>query len=171
MQSTDNRNRIVNLIKILGFTSDDDKVYQKSYKSSYVPLRIDVEAEHIYYSETGIKIGRNTTSNFSDPENAVVLECVDRLLDKGYQPRHIELEPSWHLGHSSKGGYADIWVRTFKDNAFDGNDENIDSLLIIECKTPSEFNGAWEDTQEDGAQLFQLFPTGKIHEVSVPLHI
>lgn len=161
MQSTDNRNRIVNLIKILGFTSDDDKVYQKSYKSSYVPLRIDVEAEHIYYPETGIKVGRNTTSNFSDPENAVVLECVDRLLDKGYQPRHIELEPSWLLGHSSKGGYADIWVRTFKDNAFDGNDENIDSLLIIECKTPSEFNGAWEDTLEDGAQLFSYFQQEK----------
>lgn len=161
MQSTDNRNRIVNLIKILGFTSDDDKVYQKSYKSSYVPLRIDVEAEHIYYSETGIRVGRNTTSNFSDPENAVVLECVDRLLDKGYQPRHIELEPSWLLGHSSKGGYADIWVRTFKDNAFDGNDENIDSLLIIECKTPSEFTGAWEDTLEDGAQLFSYFQQEK----------
>jgi type I restriction-modification system DNA methylase subunit len=161
MQSTGNKDRIVNLIKILGFTSDDDKVYQKRYKSSYVPLRIDVETEHIYYSETGIRVGRNTTSNFSDPENAVVLECVDRLLDKGYQPRHIELEPSWLLGHSSKGGYADIWVRTFKDNAFDGNDENIDSLLIIECKTPSEFTGAWEDTLEDGAQLFSYFQQEK----------
>ena len=29
----------------------------------------------------------------------MVLECVDRLLGKGYKPQDIILEDSWKLGH------------------------------------------------------------------------
>lgn len=43
-----------------------------------------------------------TTTNFSEPENFVVLECVNRLLDKGYRPENIELERTWTLGHEQK---------------------------------------------------------------------
>ena len=35
----------------------------------------------------------DTTSNFSHPENFVVFECVHRLLEKGYKPSSLELEP------------------------------------------------------------------------------
>ena len=35
--------------------------------------------------------------------------------------------------------------------------EDKESLLIIECKRPDEFDGAWQDTREDGAQLFSYF--------------
>lgn len=88
----------------------------------------------------------------------MVLECVDRLLSKGYQANHIELEPHWKLGHGTKGGYADIWVRTYTDNVFDGNDDDKNSLLIIECKTSgAKFGEAWNDTLDDGAQLFSYF--------------
>lgn len=88
----------------------------------------------------------------------MVLECVDRLLSKGYYANHIELEPHWKLGHGTKGGYADIWVRTYSDNAFDGNDDDKISLLIIECKTSgAKFTEAWNDTLDDGAQLFSYF--------------
>jgi len=74
-----------------------------------------------------------------------VLECVHRLLEKGYKPEHIELEPKWKLGRGASGGRADILI---KDN--DGR-----PLLIIECKTAgTEFKRAWNKTLLDGDQLF-----------------
>lgn len=151
---------IKKLLNILGF-SQDGYIFQKKYHNSGTELRVDIKAEHIHYSEAKISVGRDTTSNFSEPENFVVLECVDRLLSKGYFPEHIELEPRWKLGHSSKSGYADIWVRTYSDGTLLGTDEDKESLLIIECKKADEFQGAWNDTLEDGAQLFSYYQQEK----------
>lgn len=148
------------LLDILGF-SQEGTVYTKRYEVAGATLKVDVASEHIFYKESGITVGRETTSNFSEPENFVVLECVDRLLAKGYRAEHIELEPQWKLGHSSKSGYADIWIRTFGDGRMIGTDEDKDSLLIIECKKTDEFQSAWNDTLEDGAQLFSYFQQEK----------
>ncbi len=74
----------------------------------------------------------------------------------GYKPEHIELEPAWKLGHTQKGGYADIWVRTHSSLSGEMAADK-ESLLIIECKKSDEFDGAWRDTLEDGAQLFSYF--------------
>ena len=82
-------------------------------------------------------------------------------MSKGYRAEHIELEPRWKLGHSSKSGYADIWVRTYGEGKVIGTDEDKESLLIIECKKADEFQGAWNDTLEDGAQLFSYFQQEK----------
>lgn len=152
------KNNIRELLELLKFKQEGN-IYTKRYSDAFSPLKIDIEGDgHIYYRECGITVGRETTSNLLEPENLVVLHCVDRLLWKGYNPIHIELEPTWKLGHSAKGGYADVWVRTFKNNGFDGSNEDKESLLIIECKTwGREFNGAWIDTKEDGAQLFSYF--------------
>lgn len=150
------KKQIIELLNLLGFRQDGN-IYTE-YKAAQHPLQVDVEKELIYYNNSGITVNRNNTSNFSEDENLVVLECVDRLLSKGYQANHIELEPHWKLGHGTKGGYADIWVRTYTDNAFDGNYEDKNSLLIIECKTSgAKFNEAWNDTLDDGAQLFSYF--------------
>ena len=146
---------IKKLLTLLGF-SQEENIYTKQYEVG-VTLKIDVAHEHIFYNEANITVGRETTSNFAEPENFVVLECVDRLLTKGYRAEHIELEPRWKLGHSSKSGYADIWVRTYGEGKVIGTDEDKDSLLIIECKKADEFQGAWNDTLEDGAQLFSYF--------------
>ena len=154
------KSNIRTLLDLLGF-SQDGNVYIKRYEDIGATLKVDVASEHIFYKESGITVGRETTSNFSEPENFVVLECVDRLLSKGYRTEHIELEPQWKLGHSSKSGYADIWIRTFGDGRMIGTDENKDSLLIIECKKTDEFQGAWNDTLEDGAQLFSYFQQEK----------
>ena len=89
---------------------------------------------------------RNT--EFNAPENFVVFECVNRLLEKGYRPEHIELEKEWHLGHDSKGGRADICI----------TDESGAMLLIVECKTwGREYEKALNDTYTDGAQLFSYW--------------
>ena len=150
---------IKKLLTILGF-SQEENIYTKQYEVG-VTLKIDVAHEHIFYNEANITVGRETTSNFAEPENFVVLECVDRLLSKGYRAEHIELEPRWKLGHSSKSGYADIWVRTYGEGKVIGTDEDKESLLIIECKKADEFQGAWNDTLEDGAQLFSYFQQEK----------
>ena len=152
------KDNIQELLSLLEFEHDGN-VYFKRYENVNEPLKVDISGDgHIYYRECGISIGRETTCNLLEPENLVVLHCVDRLLWKGYSPFHIELEPTWKLGHSAKGGYADVWVRTFKDGGFDGSDDDKVSLLIIECKTwGREFEGAWADTKEDGAQLFSYF--------------
>ena len=152
------KNNIHELLTLLKFKQEGN-IYTKRYSDAFSPLKVNIEGDgHIYYKECEITVGRETTSNLLEPENLVVLHCVDRLLWKGYNPLHIELEPAWKLGHSVKGGYADVWVRTFKDNGFDGSNADRESLLIIECKTwGREFNGAWIDTKEDGAQLFSYF--------------
>jgi len=75
----------------------------------------------------------------------VVFECVCRLLEKGYKPQHIELEPRWQVGHGASGGRADILIR----------DNHNKALLIIECKTWGiEFENAWKDTLNGKGQLF-----------------
>ena len=149
------KDNIKKLLSALRFEQEND-IFTKSYEGVGLPLKVDVRKEHFHYKEIGITVGRETTSNFSEPENFVVFECVDRLLSMGYKPEHIELEPAWKLGHTQKGGYADIWVRTY--NGLSGEMVvDKESLLIIECKKPDEFDGAWRDTLEDGAQLFSYF--------------
>ena len=121
--------------------------YQKDYGTCIVA--VDFDNKKIIYPEgNGLKVNDKTTSNFEHPENFVVLECVCRLLEKGYRPEHIELEPRWTLGHDAKGGKADIQVK----------DDEGKSLLIIECKTAgTEFNKEKKNTEEDGGQLFSYW--------------
>jgi type I restriction enzyme M protein len=88
---------------------------------------------------------RHYLCTFKANENFVVFECVSRLLEKGYKPQHIELEPRWQVGHGASGGRADILIR----------DNDRKSLLIIECKTwGDEFDNAWKDTLTGKGQLF-----------------
>jgi len=95
-----------------------------------------------------MKITRKTTCNFSEPENFVVLECITRLMDKGYRPEHIELEKEWALGHEKKSGFADILVK----------DEEGKTLIIIECKTAgNEYKKEFNNTLNDGGQLFSYW--------------
>ena len=149
------KDNIKKLLSVLHFEQDGD-VFTKSYEGVDLPLKVDVRNEHFHYKEIGITVGRETTSNFSEPENFVVFECIDRMLSIGYKPEHIELEPAWKLGHTQKGGYADIWVRTHSGLSGEMVADK-ESLLIIECKKPDEFESAWRDTLEDGAQLFSYF--------------
>ena len=133
------------LLKHLSF-EEKGEIFTKNFEESGVYLKVDFKKEELEYPElVGLKINERQTCNFSSAENAVVFECVHKLLEKGYKPKHIELEPKWKVGHGASGGRADILVRNQNDKP----------LLIIECKTyGKEFNKAWKDTQEDGGQLF-----------------
>ncbi|MDR0414442.1 MAG: hypothetical protein LBH84_03400, partial [Prevotellaceae bacterium] len=46
-------------------------------------LEVDIEKQAISYGNLIVSDSK-TTQNFSQPENFVVLECVNRLLEKGY---------------------------------------------------------------------------------------
>ena len=89
------------LLLMLGFKPKDNAiaVYSKIYQQhdSYA-IEVDFSKEFINYGKL-IKADCKTTQNFSQDENWVVLECVDRLLTKGYKPQNIILEKTWAAGH------------------------------------------------------------------------
>lgn len=145
--------QLTNLKKVLediGFVKESIGEY---YKHEYDACAIAVDFDNkkiIYPEDKGLKVHDKTTSNFEHPENFVVLECVCRLLEKGYRPEHIELEPRWTLGRGqeAKSGKADILVK----------DAEGKSLIIIECKTSgTEFNKEKKNTDDYGGQLFSYW--------------
>lgn len=118
--------------------------YSKQYAAHSCAITIDERKKKIIYP-AGIQLGDDTTTNFSHPENFVVLECIDRLLRKGYRPEDLHLEKKWTLGRNPVGGKADIVV-----NGSDGK-----ALLIIECKTwGEEYEKEKRRMQRTGGQLF-----------------
>ena len=137
------RDNFLALLEHLGFEKKKT-IWSKTLGST--TLAVDIANEKILYPESdGLVVNERQTCNFSSNENFVVFECVHRLLEKGYKPEHIELEPRWKLGRGPSGGRADILV---KDNFSK-------PLLIIECKTAgAEFKRGWHKTLHDGDQLF-----------------
>ena len=111
-------------------------------------MSVDIDNKTLNYPQ-GVVLNDKTTSNFSHDENFVVFECVNRLVEKGYLPETIELEPRWRLGHDSKSsGKPDILIK----------DKNGDNLIIIECKTAGkEYRKEKKNTETDGGQLFSYW--------------
>ena len=94
---------------------------------------------------TGFVIHRDTTINFSSKENFVCLVCVHLLLKKGYEAKHIVIEPAFKVAHGIKPSYGDILVF----------DKEYDPLVLIENKTyGTEFSKEWNLMQKNGGQLF-----------------
>lgn len=151
---------IKDLISVLGFLPEDgaDNIYYKKYNTfnNYI-IRINFNTEKIEYrqdnisEENGIRWGDSTTSNFANSENFVVLECIDRLLEKGYSPQNLYLEYKFPLGRNEKGK-LDILVFDNEQKAY----------LMIECKTwGAEFTKEQKKMQKDGGQLFSYFVQDK----------
>ncbi len=138
------KNNFKALLVHLGF-EEKNNIYTKHFYSGCF-LAADFNKQILQYPESeGLKVNERQTCNFSSAENAVVFECVHKLLEKGYKPKHLELEPKWKVGHGASGGRADILVKNQKEKP----------LLIIECKTyEKEFDKAWKETLNDGGQLF-----------------
>lgn len=136
-------------ITALGFIPKNGTsgIYHKVYSDhdNYI-ISIDFDKEHIEYGDKIIAESK-TTQNFSQPENFVVLECVDRLLLQGYKPQNIILEKTWPSGHGTSGR-LDICV----------NHENGTPYMLIECKTyGKEYNKESARIHKDGGQLFTYF--------------
>lgn len=133
-------------ITALGFVPKNgtNGIYHKTYVD--YAIEIDLEKQNINYGNSIIAENR-TTQNFSQPENFVVLECVDRLLIKGYKPQNIVLEKTWPSGHGTSGR-LDICV----------NREDGTPYMLIECKTyGKEYKKESTKIHKDGGQLFTYF--------------
>jgi type I restriction enzyme M protein len=141
-------------IKILGFTPKENTsgIFHKKYNE--YAIEIDFE-NSIFNFGNKIKIESKTTQNFSQAENWVVLECVDRLLEKGYLPENIVLEKTWNTGHGTSGR-LDILVTRYNGSAY----------LMIECKTwGAEFDKESKNLEKNGGQLFTYFQQDKDADV------
>lgn len=143
------KNNLKCMLITIGFSKLSNDKFEKYYPFSDCSVIVDFRSEKIIYPEDkGFKVNVATTTNFSEPENFVVLECVSRLLDKGYRPENIELERTWTLGHEQKSGRADICV----------SDQNGKMLFIVECKTfGSEYNKEMKNILSDGGQLISYW--------------
>ncbi len=97
------------LIQALGFKPKDNTsgIFFKKYNN--YSIEVDFEKKQFDFGNK-ITAGRETTQNFSQSENWVVLECVNRLLEKGYKPENIILEKKYKVGHGASGGWLDILV-------------------------------------------------------------
>jgi type I restriction enzyme M protein len=143
-------NKLTSFLESIGFVLSNGKenTWSKNYATHNYEISVDINDSDVRKSVVNygnkIVVGRKTTSNFSQPENLVTLECVNRLLEKGYGPDKIILEKDWPLGHKTKG-LLDILVLDKDDSAF----------LMIECKTYGE------EHQKEKAKMFanggQLF--------------
>jgi len=144
------------LIKALGFKPKENtsETYHKKYSGcNNYEVEVDFNKKKINFGQL-IKFENKTTQNFAQAENWVVLECVDRLLEKGYQPKDITLEKTWKTGHGTSGR-LDILVT--QKNA---------TYLMIECKTwGTEFDKEFKNLEKNGGQLFTYFQQDNNAEV------
>ncbi|MBC8385227.1 MAG: N-6 DNA methylase [Candidatus Cloacimonetes bacterium] len=149
-------------LEFLGFNRQvyNPNLYSKKYAIYYdYVISIDISKQKIFYRDDDklntlddkICLGDTTTSNFSHPENFVVLECVNRLLEKGYEPKDLYLEKRWKQ-RKTESLKADIQIT--------GRDGKV--LFIIECKTwRTEFDKEKNKMEENGGQLFSYLQQDK----------
>lgn len=136
-----------NLAQVIGFQPKENAkdIYIKKYKDGYI-VEIDFEKQTFHFGGK-IKVQGKEIQNITKPEDWVVLECVNRLLEKGYKPENISLEKVYPSGHGTSGR-LDICI----------SDDDNQEYLLIECKTyGAEFNKAFIKLQKDGGQLFTYF--------------
>lgn len=146
---------IKNFLKAIGFTLKDgesDLIYSKTYANfnNYeITLKLnedDIAKSTIDYGDD-IKYGRATTQNLHQKETFVVLECIDRLITKGYSPKEIIIEKDYPSGGKEKGQYLDILITK----------EGL-PFYMIECK---QYGNAYEEEykklNDNGGQLFTYF--------------
>ncbi len=139
--------------KVLGFSLENGSVstWIKNYSNhDNYALRVNFNNQRIDYGAL-ITVDHKAICNFEVKENFVVLECVNRLLEKGYSPQNIILEQRWSTGHGTSGK-LDILITN--------NDGT--SYLMIECKTYGiEFNKELNRIYKNGGQLFTYFQQDK----------
>ena len=138
--------KLIEKLVTLGFVNKDSDKLNITIDNYCISINLnnsDLNKSIIDYG-TEIKVWNKVTSNFYHNENLVVLECVLRLLKKGYLPKLIELEKTWKSGRGTSGR-LDILIRNSKKGIF----------AMIECKTWSgEYEKERNKILENGGQLF-----------------
>ena len=139
------KKNIKTLLEQLNFNEENKNIY-RAYIGENI-FEVDINTEQIIYPKI-LKPQRSTICNFSKNENFVVLECVIRLLKKGYKAENIHIEKGAVGGHGLATPWLDILITDKNDNPY----------ILIECKTAGkEYDDAWEQMMLDGGQLFNYF--------------
>ena len=154
------KDNLSEVLRTFEFT-ENKNVWTKKY-STGASITVDFNSAKISYApldenfsmgeyptknkpSSGFVIHRDTTINFNSKENFVCLVCVHLLLKKGYEAKHIVIEPAFKVAHGIKPSFGDILVF----------DKEYDPLVLIENKTyGTEFSKEWNLMQKDGGQLF-----------------
>lgn len=137
-------------IKKIGFENKDSK-----YEIIIDDYKIDITFNddqggniidsNINYGDK-IIVEHGGITNLTKKESLVQLECVIRLLQKGYKPESIELEKTYRLGHKDKGR-LDVLIKK----------EGV-AWCLIECKTYGEqYNNEIEKVKNEGGQIFSYY--------------
>lgn len=133
----------LNMIGFVDVSEDESSIEINNYKISVKLDNGDASKSTINYGPE-IEVWHKASSKFHQDETLVVLECVIRLLEKGYPPNKIELEKTWPSGRGTSGR-LDILVKNRKKGVF----------AMIECKTWGvEYEKERNNLIEDGGQLF-----------------
>lgn len=142
-----------NRLLSLGFKLTDGHEALYTHQKFDIKIDLSIKKGKIYYPDKLI-IHDQTTSNLSKQESYVVLQCVIKLFELGYNPENIELERAWELGTKEKGK-LDIIIKHPNNNAY----------TMIECKTKKEFSNTWDKMLKDGKdrrqQLFSYYQQDK----------
>ena len=148
-----NRGNLRKLLQSLDFVTDStstNEVMTRRFQDDGLQISVDFSLGQILYPEE-LQVERATTINFSNNENFVVLECVCRLLEIGYHPSNIVLEPKTPGGREDGNYYGDILVKDNEEAPF----------MLIECKTTGddkdEYGKEWHRMLQDGGQLFRYY--------------
>jgi len=144
------------LIQALGFTPKNNAtgIFQKKYGKYAIEVDFD-KKQFNFGGKINFGDSKKTIQNIVKPEDWVVFECVDRLLEKGYQPQNITLEKTWKTGHGTSGRLDILATR-----------DNGSAYLMIECKTwGAEFDKEFKNLEKNGGQLFTYFQQDKNAEV------
>lgn len=138
------------LLPKLGFKNSPNSMYEvleRHYNETGATISIDFTNEKFIYP-SDIQADRKTSQDFSKPEFFVVFECVCRLLEIGYKPSQIVLEPMTPGGRQDSNFYCDILVR---------NNDNV-PYMLIECKNAGDdYEDEWKRVKKDGGQLFRYY--------------
>ncbi|MFN4364643.1 restriction endonuclease subunit S [Chryseobacterium hispalense] len=133
--------------QVIGFQPKENAsdIFIKKYQNDYC-IEIDFKNQTFHFGGK-IKIQGKVSQNITKQEDWVVLECVNRLLEKGYKPENISLEKVYPAGHGTSGRLDICATRD------DGSE-----YLLIECKTyGKEFDKEFNRIKKDGGQLFTYF--------------
>ncbi|MCH2188384.1 N-6 DNA methylase, partial [Candidatus Gracilibacteria bacterium] len=143
-------------LKKIGFSpkENSNNIFIKKYKDNYC-IEVDIEAQTFDFGGK-ILIGKKEIQNIIKPEDWVVFECVNRLLEKGYSPEDIALEKVYPSGHNTSGR-LDILVK-----------KSGKAFLMIECKTwGKEYEKELKNMYKGGGQLLTYFQQDKDAEYLV----
>lgn len=151
------------LLAQMGFTLQNNKagVFFKEYIAfARYGVVVDINKQQVNFGKL-ITSESKSTQSLNTPETWVVLECVNRLLEKGYPPQNIRLEKTYPSGHGTSGR-LDILVTKPKDPDKKASKNLEEAYLMIECKTfGTEYNKAHKRLLQDGGQLFTYFQQDK----------